>query len=92
MFKNCALALYNSSWIISYAGGYKLRVICIKIVFIYHVLYGSLLVRCCRVVNKGAVCFIAIPAVRTHCTHLSRPVFVIRCPVFDIHLHTSKNL
>ena len=27
--------------------------VCVKIVFIYHVSYGSLLVRCHRVVNKG---------------------------------------
>ena len=39
---------------------------------IYHVLYGSLLVHRHRVVNKGsrfaAVRFVAVPAVRIHCT------------------------
>ena len=65
-------------------------------VFIYHVSYGSLLVRCHRVVNKGCrlspSAFVAVPEfthklhpVFTHKSHAvlapsSRPVFSIHCP------------
>ena len=59
----------------------------IKIVFIYHVLYGSLLVRCHRVVNKGS-------RLRRSscCSHTLRPVFGIRCPCVRAFIaHTFKS-
>ena len=71
----------------------------VKIVFIYNVPYGSLLVRCHRVVNKGcrfvAVRFVAVPVF----THESHPGLRLRralclafvAPVFAHHLHPLKN-
>ena len=55
----------------------------VKIVFIYHVRYGSLLVRCHRVVNKGS----RLPAVRAFTApcvwHTLHPVFAhsLRIPL-----------
>ena len=66
----------------------KITVYLVKIVFIYHVLYGSLLVHWHRVVNKGChlspSTFVALP-VFTHKSHSafapsSRFVFGIHCP------------
>ena len=68
----------------------------IKIVFIYHVLYGSLLVRCHRVVNKGSrlrrsSC--CSHTLRPVFAHSSRPVFGIRCPCVRAFIaHTFKSV